>query len=34
MNTPQAFTSLRGWLRHLAATDRLALIRPGVAHPY
>jgi 2,5-furandicarboxylate decarboxylase 1 len=31
MNTPQAFTSLRGWLRHLAATDRLAQIRPGVA---
>lgn len=30
MNTPQAFTSLRGWLRHLAATDRLAQIRPGV----
>ncbi len=25
------FTSLRGWLRHLAATDRLATIRSGVA---
>lgn len=25
------FTSLRGWLRHLAATDRLALIRENVA---
>ncbi|MEO8079402.1 MAG: UbiD family decarboxylase, partial [Caldimonas sp.] len=25
------FTSLRDWLRHLAATDRLAAIRPGVA---
>ncbi|MCU0937616.1 MAG: UbiD family decarboxylase [Burkholderiaceae bacterium] len=29
--TAQAFTSLRTWLRHLAATDRLALARPGVA---
>lgn len=26
-----AHTSLRGWLRHLAASDRLAAIRPGVA---
>lgn len=26
-----AFTSLRGWLRHLAATERLALARPGLA---
>ena len=24
-------TSLREWLRHLAATDRLATLRPGVA---
>jgi len=28
MNT---HTTLRGWLRHLAQTDRLATIRPGVA---
>ncbi|HNK19031.1 MAG TPA: UbiD family decarboxylase, partial [Piscinibacter sp.] len=26
-----AHTSLRSWLRHLAASDRLAAIRPGVA---
>jgi 2,5-furandicarboxylate decarboxylase 1 len=26
-----AFTSLRGWLRHLAASDRLAVTRPGIA---
>lgn len=26
-----AHTSLRGWLRHLAASNRLAAIRPGVA---
>ena len=25
-----AFNSLRGWLRHLAATDRLAVARPGI----
>lgn len=25
-----AFTSLRAWLRHLAATDRLAVARPGI----
>ena len=25
-----AFTSLRAWLRHLAATDRLATARPGI----
>jgi len=28
---PPEFRSLRGWLRHLAATDRLALIRGGAA---
>jgi 2,5-furandicarboxylate decarboxylase 1 len=32
MNTHnQTFTSLRDWLRHLANTDRLAAIRPGVS---
>jgi 2,5-furandicarboxylate decarboxylase 1 len=25
-----AFNSLRGWLRHLAATDRLAVAKPGI----
>ncbi len=27
----ESFTSLRDWLRHLALTDRLATMRPGVA---
>ena len=32
MNTHnQTFPSLRDWLRHLANTDRLAAIRPGVS---
>ena len=30
MSNP-VFTQLRDWLRHLAATDRLATIKPGVA---
>lgn len=29
--TSSPFRSLRGWLRHLATTDRLAVIREGVA---
>ncbi len=28
---PHAYRSLRGWLRHLATTGRLAQIRPGIA---
>jgi 2,5-furandicarboxylate decarboxylase 1 len=31
MNAPTAYASLRDWLRHLAATDRLAAIREGVS---
>jgi len=27
-NSPQPITTLRGWLDHLAAHDRLAVIRP------
>ena len=27
----KSHTSLRDWLRHLAATDRLATLRPGVS---
>ena len=30
----KAFTDLRDWLRHLAATDRLATMKPGVALEY
>ena len=30
----KAFTDLRDWLRHLAATDRLATMHPGVALEY
>jgi 2,5-furandicarboxylate decarboxylase 1 len=30
-NTPEPITSLRDWLDHLAAHDRLAIIREGVA---
>ena len=30
----RAFTQLRDWLRHLAATDRLATMHPGVALEY
>jgi 2,5-furandicarboxylate decarboxylase 1 len=30
-NRPQPVRSLRGWLDHLAARDRLAVIRPGTA---
>src|SRR5262245_36794267 len=29
-NAPRPITSLRDWLDHLAARDRLALIQPGV----
>ena len=28
---PQPVTTLRGWLDHLAARDRLAIIRPGIS---
>ncbi len=31
MTAPRAYRSLRGWLRHLRTTSRLAQIRPGVA---
>ena len=31
MTTTTPFTSLRDWLRHLAATDRLTTLKPGVA---
>src|SRR5215212_5345174 len=30
-NAPRAITTLRDWLDHLAARDRLAVIRPKVA---
>lgn len=30
-NTPQPITTLRGWLDHLAAQDRLAVIRPNTS---
>ncbi|HXO03148.1 MAG TPA: UbiD family decarboxylase domain-containing protein [Stellaceae bacterium] len=30
-NSPSPVTTLRSWLDHLAARDRLAVIRPGVA---
>lgn len=30
-NTPRPFRTLRSWLRHLEATDRLAVARPGVS---
>src|SRR5215213_5536235 len=30
-NAPRAITTLRDWLDHLAARDRLAVIKPGVA---
>ena len=33
-NAPQPITSLRDWLDHLAARDRLAVIRPGVPLKY
>ncbi len=33
-SSPSHARSLRGWLRHLAATDRLALAREGVALEY
>ena len=29
-NAPQPIRSLRGWLDHLAARDRLAIIKPGI----
>ena len=31
MNRPQPITTLRDWLDHLAARDRLAVIQPGTA---
>ena len=30
-NKPQPITMLRDWLDHLAARDRLAVIRPGIS---
>ena len=33
-NKPQPITTLRDWLDHLAARDRLAVIRPEVSLKY